>query len=461
MTGALATLLCQAGLCQAGLCQAGGTEGADGLAGRLRAHGIGADEPVLLQIGNRPGDLAALLGVWLAGGVAVPVHVSAAPHTVAALRQATGARLAVDGAVVEVIAAHPPPGRALLRGAALVVFTSGTTGRQKGVVIGHDALAGKLGVLGRLLALRPEDIVVVPLQLTFIFGIWVALLARRSGARLVLVPKFSRPAIEAVVAEGATVLAAVPSMLRMLMAPPPAAAGRLRLLLTGGEALGPALGQGIGLAWPGVGVFDLYGSTETGSCDFAHHPAAGSPEGAIGRPTEGVTHAILAGDGSPAPPGSPGELAIQTPYGMAGYLDDPALTRDAFAGSYFRTGDLARLLPDGSVALVGRLKEIVSRGGNKVALQEIDNLLGSHPDVVASLTAGVPDTRLGEALHTVVVLADGAVATPATLRAWLAERIERYKVPDVIELGDALPTGPTGKASRAALRAGLLVRREG
>ncbi len=450
MTGALAALLRQAG----------GSEEAEELAGRLRAHGIGADEPVLLQIDNRPGDLTALLGIWLAGGVAVPVHVSAAAHTVAALRQATGARLAVDGAAAEVIADRPPPARPLLQGAALIVFTSGTTGRQKGVVIGHDALAGKLGVLGRLLALRPQDIVVVPLQLTFIFGIWAALLARRSGARLVLVPKFSRPAIEAAVAEGATVLAAVPSMLRILMAPPPATAGRLRLLLTGGEALGPALGRGIGLAWPGVGMFDLYGSTETGSCDFAHRPAAGSPEGAIGRPTEGVTYAILAGDGSPAPPGSPGELVIQTPYGMAGYLNDPALTRDAFAGSYFRTGDLARTLLDGSVALVGRLKEIVSRGGNKVAPQEIDNLLGIHPDVVASLTAGVPDARLGEALHTLVVLADGAAATPVTLRAWLTERIERYKVPDVIELGDALPAGPTGKASRAALRAGLLAREE-
>jgi long-chain acyl-CoA synthetase len=171
-------------------------------------------------------------------------------------------------------------------------------------------------------------------------------------------------------------------------------------------------------------------------------------------------HAILAGDGSPAPQGSPGELVIQTPYGMAGYLDDPALTREAFAGSYFRTGDLARALPDGSVALVGRLKEIVSRGGNKISPQEIDNLLGIHPDVVASLTAGVPDARLGGALNTLVVLTYGAVATPATLQAWLTERIERYKVPDVIELGDTLPTGPTGKASRAVLRAGLLAREE-
>ena len=143
---------------------------------------------------------------------------------------------------------------------------------------------------------------------------------------------------------------------------------------------------------------------------------------------------------------------VRTPFGMAGYLDDPALTGLAFIEGYYKTGDLAKQMPDGAVALVGRLKELVSRGGNKIAPQEIDDILSSHPAVAASLSAGLPDARLGEALHSAVVLAAGDEITPMALRSWLAERTERFKLPDTITIMDALPTGPTGKASRAELK---------
>jgi long-chain acyl-CoA synthetase len=136
---------------------------------------------------------------------------------------------------------------------------------------------------------------------------------------------------------------------------------------------------------------------------------------------------------------------------MLGYLDDEALTVASFSEGYFRTGDLARMRPDGRVALVGRSKEIIVRGGNKIAPLEIDNLLGSHPGVAAALCAGVPDPRLGEAIHAVVVLKPGVELTGRALRQWALERIERYKVPDVIHIRDALPLGSTGKASRSAL----------
>ena len=103
------------------------------------------------------------------------------------------------------------------------------------------------------------------------------------------------------------------------------------------------------------------------------------------------------------PDGAQGELAIRTPFGMLGYLDDPALTAASFSDGYLRTGDLARLRPDGRVEIVGRLKDIIARAGNKIAPAEIDALLSSHPDVAAALCAGVPDPRLGEAIHAVVV----------------------------------------------------------
>ena len=117
-------------------------------------------------------------------------------------------------------------------------------------------------------------------------------------------------------------------------------------------------------------------------------------------------------------PDAQGELAIRTPFGMLGYLDDPALTGGSFSEGYLRTGDLARLRPDGRVEIVGRLKDIISRGGNKIAPAEIDALLGSHPDVAAALCAGVPDPRLGEAIHAVVVPRANAALTPEALRRW-------------------------------------------
>ncbi len=421
----------------------------------LRQLGIAQNEPVHVRVGNRPGDLAALLGVWLATGVAVPIHVDAAPRTVEIVGSASGARLMVDGTAVDVIAADPPPQRELLQGAALIIFTSGTTGQPKGVVISHEALAGKIVVLDGLLALRPDDIVLLPLHLIFIFGIWAAILALRSGSRLQLVQKFSKQAVEDGLFGGATVLAAVPSMLRALLAGKSMTSATLRMVLTGGEALGASLGQQLHACWPVASVYDLYGSTETGSCDFWHQPTSEN-DGLIGNPTENVQFKILDSAGSEVLVGEPGELAIRTSYGMAGYLDNPELTHTSFTADFYRTGDLACARTDGSVSLVGRLKELVSQGGNKIAPQEIDNLLCTHPGVAASLSAGRPDDRLGETLHSVIVLCSSTTLTGDELRSWLSGRVERFKVPKTIRIVDELPTGPTGKASRAALKS-LLV----
>jgi acyl-CoA synthetase (AMP-forming)/AMP-acid ligase II len=411
------------------------------VAGALAAHGIVPGEPVHVRIGNRPSDLGALLGIWQAGAVAVPVHVAAVPATSERLQRRTQARVCIDGERVDVIAQQAPPERPLLRDAALVIFTSGSTGEPKGVVIGHRPFAEKLAVLDRLLSLRADDVVLLPLQVTFIFGLWMSLLTLMRGARLVLVPRFSRDAVGRGLAD-ATVLAGVPSMYRTLLADAVPCAPRLRLILTGGEVLPPRLAEAM-RRFAGAAIHDLYGLTETGSCDFCLAPTdqpAGF--GTIGRPTAGVDFRIAAG-----------ELQIRTPYGMLGYLDDPALTQASFADGYFRTGDLARLTAAGNVELIGRAKDIVSRGGHKIAPLEIDNLLAEHPDVAAALCAGVPDERLGEVLHAVVVPRAGVHLDAAALRAWLLARTERWNVPEAFHVRDALPAGATGKADRRAVAA--------
>ncbi len=411
------------------------------VAAALRAHGVAPGDPVHVRIGNRPSDLGALLGTWQAGGVAVPVHVAAASAGLERLQRRTQARLGVDGERLDLIAASAPPDRELLREAALVIFTSGSTGEPKGVVVGHRRFAAKLAVLDRLLGLRDDDVVLLPLRLTFIFGLWVSLLALMRGARLVMVPKFSREAIERALAD-ATVLAGVPSMYRTLLADSMPTAGRLRLVLTGGEVLPAKLAQAL-RHFSDAAIYDLYGLTETGSCDFCLAPAD-QPDGfgTIGTPTTGVEFRIAAG-----------ELQIRTPYGMLGYLNDPALTQAAFAEGYFKTGDLARLTVSGRVALVGRANDIISRGGHKIAPLEIDDLLAEHPDVAAALCAGVPDERLGEIIHAVVVPCSGAQLEAAALRAWLLARTERFKVPEVFHFRDALPAGASGKADRRAVAA--------
>jgi acyl-CoA synthetase (AMP-forming)/AMP-acid ligase II len=398
-------------------------------------------EPVHISIGNRASDLGALLGIWQAGAVAVPIHALAASSTVARVQRISRARFLLDGERLDAIGQAPPPDRALLRDAALVIFTSGSTGEPKGVVIGHRRLADKLAVLDRLLNIEANDVMLCPLQLTFIFGVWVSLLTLMKGARLILVPKFTGEAIARGLAD-ATVLAGVPSMFRTLLTHSDVTAPKLRAILSGGEVLAPVLAHALA-KFSRAAIHDLYGLTETGSCDF-HVGPADQPHGfgTIGHPTERVTFRIDS---------KTGELQIRTPFGMLGYLDNPAVTEALFDGGYFKTGDLARLTADGAVALIGRAKDIISRGGNKIAPLEIDNLLAEHPEIAAALCAGVADERLGEVVHAVIVPRAGACLDAAALRDWLLARTERFKVPDVFYFRDALPSGASGKADRRAV----------
>jgi long-chain acyl-CoA synthetase len=149
-------------------------------------------------------------------------------------------------------------------------------------------------------------------------------------------------------------------------------------------------------------------------------------------------------------------LQIRTPFIMNGYLDEPELTRTAFSDGFFRTGDLALRRADGRVELAGRIKDIINRGGAKVSPLELDRLLVQHPAVAAALTAGVPDPIVGERIHAFIVRRANMNLDDEALREWIAEKIERFKWPDVYHFGLELPTGRTGKVDRNALREQLL-----
>ncbi len=439
----------------------------------LHAAGIEADEPVHVNVSNDRLDLAALLGVWLAGGVAVPVHRTTPAAAVASGRAKSGARFLVDmqalagtDRIVSAIAPTAPPFRPLLNDAAFVIFTSGSTGTPKGVVVTHDAFHGKMQQIDRLLNFAPGERSLLVLNITFSFGLWISLLTLLKGGTLVMQEKFEPlQFLQTLHDERITRVGMVPTMMRVLFSRPDLVgridalnrAGSLRQILIGGESLGHSLAHAIRQRFDGSALIDIYGLTETATCDFFAFPAdfAIHP-GCIGRVAPNVQFRLVGDDGLPPAAGAIGELQLRSPYLMNGYLDEPALTAAAFSEGWFRTGDLARMAGDDVVELMGRSKEIISRGGNKVTPVEIEQVLCGHPDVLAAMVVGVPDALLGERIHALLVLRGGAPFDQSLLGPFLGDRLERFKQPDVYYLLDELPLGRTGKADRASLKSLIL-----
>jgi long-chain acyl-CoA synthetase len=205
--------------------------------------------------------------------------------------------------------------------------------------------------------------------------------------------------------------------------------------------------------FPKTDIADVYGLTETCTSDFILMPQEQRfYRGCIGRPTPGVSFRIADEKGRDLSMNEIGELQIRTSFIMNGYLDQPELTNAAFCGEFLRTGDLARLRPDGMVELVGRSKELIMRGGTKISPLELDELLSSHPAVAAALTVGIPDRVMGERIHALIVPREHEKLDESALRQWVSERVEKFKRPDAYHFGTSLPTGRTGKVDRGALR---------
>jgi acyl-CoA synthetase (AMP-forming)/AMP-acid ligase II len=431
----------------------------------LSRAGLAANEPVHVRISNQPLDLAAYAGVWLAGGVVVPVHRSSPAGAVAHVTSKTRARFEWDG-FLNVLSDAPPRPRPILDGAALIVFTSGSSGMPKGAVLSHRAFNGKLEAIQSLLSFSESDRTLLVLNITFSFGIWVALLTLLNGGCLLPREKFVASGfLKDLEDERATRVAVVPTMMRSLIldvaaaeleaqARRLAAAGALEKVLIGGETLGAGLGATLRALFRPAELIDIYGLTETATCDFflmAHE--AERYAGCIGRPSPGVRFRILDNDGKAVPQGELGELNISSPFIMSGYLDEPALT--PIRDGWLATGDLAREREPGIVEIGGRKKELIYRGGNKVSPLEIEFACSAHPKVAATLAVGRPDERLGERIHALVVPRQEEGLTARELRAFLATRLERYKIPDVFYFARELPAGRTGKADRGRFAAML------
>ena len=440
------------------------------VASMLQAAGLETNEPVHVQVSNQPQDVVALFGLWLAGGVAVPVHRNTPAAVAAMLRERSQARFVLDlescraeAASLSLMATDRPPQRPLLKGAAIIVFTSGSTGAPKGVVVAHEAFTEKIGQIDTLLGFGTDDRTLLVLNITFSFGLWLSLLTLLRGGTLVMAPKFEPEAFLRVLSdERITRVGMVPTMMRVLFSDRRHDAlidhvtgqGDLRQILIGGESLGPSLAQTIRQRFTGTDLIDIYGLTETATCDFFSFPTdyALYP-GSIGRPSPKVRYRIADAQGHAVAAGAVGELQIRSPYLMRGYLDAPELTAAAYQDGWFKTGDLGREVAGQVVELMGRQKDVISRGGNKVTPAEIEQSICSHPDVAAALAVGIADAVLGERIHLLVVARAGTPLEVDALRRHLATRLERYKHPDTFYFAQALPLGRTGKADRAQFKA--------
>ena len=435
----------------------------------LRHAGVQPDEPVHVPVSNEPRDVAALLGTWLAGAVAVPIHRATPPAVMAAFQQRSMARFALDpdpditgSCRVARLAEHAPPARSLLAQAALIVFTSGSTGRPKGVVLSHEAFLRKLECIDERLRFGSHQRTLLVLNLTFSFGLWVTLLTLLRGGVVRMHPKFEPDAFLAALADDGIVrVGMVPTMMRVLLADARASdaiaratrSRSLRQILIGGESLGLSLAKSIRRHFDSADLIDIYGLTETSTCDFFAFPDDFSRyPGCIGRPAPGIAFRIADGQGRAVSPGAVGELQLRTPYLMAGYLDDPGLTDAAMQDGWFRTGDLACTVADDVVRLMGRSKELIVRGGNKITPFEIEQATCAHPDVAAAMAVGVADEVLGQRIHLLLVPRAGIELDLSAVRAHLRERLERFKQPDFVYLAAALPLGRTGKSDANAFR---------
>ncbi|BCQ26444.1 AMP-binding protein [Caballeronia sp. NK8] len=430
----------------------------------LIAHDCRPDEPVHVLVSSHPADLAGFLGVWLAGGVVVPLHRTSPASVIDSVQGRSMARLAVDVAhsdVVTLIGATPPDARAQLDRAAMIIFTSGSTGVPKGVVIGHDAFNGKLRAIDAMIHFRRNERTLQLLNITFSFGIWSSLLTLIGGGTIVLPKKFV-PALllEQLRNERIHRVGVVPTMLRAMLAVRAqdadgltAACPTLRQILTGGEQLSEQLATQVARLFPDTDLVNIFGLTETSTCDFFQFPPdrAANPH-SLGLPSSNVQFRVVDELGAPCEQGVIGELQIRSPFLMGGYLDEPGLTQAAFSDGWFRSGDLAQLDVDGQVRLMGRSKELISRGGNKVTPMEVERALKQHEAVCDCMVVGAPDDILGERIHALIVPNSGCAIEADTLRAFLSSRLDRFKMPDFIYIADALPIGRTGKADRRELR---------
>jgi acyl-CoA synthetase (AMP-forming)/AMP-acid ligase II len=339
---------------------------------------------------------------------------------------------------------------------ALLMYTSGTTGRPKGVMLTQANLTANAHSISQEHALTPADRVWAVLPLYHINAFAVTMLAPLAhGGSLAMPPKFSAARFwEQASACGCTWINVVPTMISYLLegATPPAEQTRgLRFCRSASAALPPDHLRAFQDKF-GIGVIETMGLTETVAPSFSN-PLEPSERkvGAVGR-ASGCEARVIDAELQPLPDGQTGEIAIRGPQVMRGYYKNEEATHAAFTpDGWLRTGDLGHRDSDGFFFVTGRIKELIIKGGENIAPREIDEALLRHPAVQDAAAVGIPDRHYGQEIMACIVLRAGFAADEAGLRTFCREHLGPYKTPKVLMFVEDLPRGPSGKVQRLKL----------
>jgi long-chain acyl-CoA synthetase len=448
------------------------------LAALLRSKGLRPGDRVGLMLPNMPYFPAIYYAILRAGGVVVPMNVLLKARETSFYLEDPGARLlfawhdfaeaaeqgASDasaecllvkpGEFEQLVGSHEPDRELTERAeddTAVILYTSGTTGKPKGAELTHANLRRNCMTAARTLGeFSSDDVLLGALPLFHSFGQTCTMNgAVAVGATVTMLPRFDPDKALAIIErDRVTVFQGVPTMYNAMLncdSADGADTSTLRLCMSGGAAMPAELMRAFEEKF-GCIILEGYGLSETSPVASFNHPDRERKPGSIGTPIEGVEMAVWDDDGNELAPGEIGEIVIRGHNVMKSYWNRPDATAEAITGEgWFHSGDMARVDTDGYYFIVDRKKELIIRGGYNVYPREVEEVLYEHPAVQEAAVVGVPDEALGEEVGAAVVLKKGEQLDPDALKAYVKEQLAAYKYPRRVWFVDELPKGPTGK----------------
>ncbi len=458
---------------------------ANQLAHHLRALGVGPETLVGICTQRSLEMVVGILGVLKAGGAYVPLDPAYPNERLMFMLQDTQAPVLLTqarlrGAVAEsaahlvcldsdwdAVASHReanPVSGVRADNLAYVMYSSGSTGQPKGVMIEHQAISNHMRWVQSAFPLSESDRELQQTPFTFDVSVWEFFAPLLSGARLIVARPDRHPdsayLVQVIAQQGITAIQVVPSMLQMLVEEPGlTACNSLRRVFCGGEALGGELARAL-LARLDVELYNLYGPTEACIDATCWRCDRGQRTVLIGRPLANTRSYVLDSHRHPVPIGVPGELYIGGEGLARGYLNRPELTAEKFIPNPFsrepgsrlyRTGDLARYRPDGNIEFLGRIDHQVKLRGFRVELGEIEAVLGQHPVVRETAVVAREDSPGDKRLVAYVVPLPQEGPEVGELRRYLKQKLPEHMVPSAFVMLDALPLTPSGKLDRRRL----------